>query len=99
MFPDEPTFDAPVARFEVWFQVVRTWFVPAQFGVWNPDVALLTPGTACVYRQDDVSETSNVSVVQTHAPTEAHPTVTRMRHDDHVVRRAGGIENFRLAIC
>jgi len=92
------TFDTDVGGLEIRFQVVGTRFILSELGVRNSNFTASPAGTPPVGSLDDVISAADVPVVHLDAATELHPAVSRMRHEDHVIDRARGVESFRLTV-
>jgi len=92
------TSNADVGGLEVWLQIIGARFILSELGVRNSNFTTSPTGTAPVGRLDDVISTADVPVVHLDAATHLHPAVARMRHQNHVISGARGVECLRLTV-
>ena len=85
-------------RLQVGLKVIRAWFILGELGIRDSDVALPASGAPGIGFRYDVTGASHVTVVEFYASTDAHPTVTSVSHQYHVIGWTTGVEGFSFAI-
>ena len=91
------TLDTHVSCREIRFEVFRAGFGAGEDGVRNPHQTRLLARTSHVGHLDDVTRTTHVTVVLLDAATDAHASVTSVRHQYHVIVVTCHVEGFRFA--
>lgn len=91
------TSDAHVFDFQIRLEVIVTRFHVVEVVVQDTDAACSSAGTVHVKNWQYVNWTSHVAKVLLDAPTDVHPTVSSVRHQDYFVSVALDSQVFRLA--